>query len=222
MATNYPGGLDSLSNPSAGSAQTSPSHAGQHTNANDAIEAIQGELGTDPSGSAATVRERLEGIEAGTRLAAGGVTSDKLEASIQGRIGNLLTPNQARGGDALASTEGFWPWICTLSYDPADPAGSIVGTKTAAMDGAIAISRRPMARPWIAHTFYIDGRKRTCTSVQPVVWFYDAGGSLISSYSLSSVVTSSAPFSAQMTMLPPAGAVEFSLDLIGTGAVAAQ
>ena len=55
MATNYPGGLDSLTNPSAGDALTSPSHSAQHANANDAIEAIETELGVNPSGTFATV-----------------------------------------------------------------------------------------------------------------------------------------------------------------------
>lgn len=55
MATNYPGSLDSLTNPAAGDALTSPSHAGQHANANDAIEAIETELGTNPSGTFSTV-----------------------------------------------------------------------------------------------------------------------------------------------------------------------
>ena len=63
MATNYPGGLDSLTNPSSGDALDSPSHAGQHTNANDAIEAIETELGTNPKGTFTTVRARLDNIE---------------------------------------------------------------------------------------------------------------------------------------------------------------
>ena len=66
MATSYPGGLDSFTNPAAGDGLDSPSHAGQHANANDAIEAVQAELGTTPSGSYATVKARLEAIEGGT------------------------------------------------------------------------------------------------------------------------------------------------------------
>lgn len=54
MATNYPDGLDSFVNPTNTdmlSSATVP-HAAQHTNANDAIEAIQAALGADPAGSA--------------------------------------------------------------------------------------------------------------------------------------------------------------------------
>jgi hypothetical protein len=39
-------------------------HAQQHANANDAIEAVQAELGTNPSGSSSTVRSRFETLEA--------------------------------------------------------------------------------------------------------------------------------------------------------------
>jgi hypothetical protein len=48
----YPTSLDSLANPSAGNALNSPSHATQHANANDAIEALETKVGAD--GSAVT------------------------------------------------------------------------------------------------------------------------------------------------------------------------
>lgn len=46
MATSYPTSVDALTNPAATDAVTSPSHASQHANANDAIEAIENRLGT--------------------------------------------------------------------------------------------------------------------------------------------------------------------------------
>ena len=41
MATITPGGIDVLTDPTATSAMNSPSHAGQHANANDAIQALE-------------------------------------------------------------------------------------------------------------------------------------------------------------------------------------
>ena len=41
MPTNFPNSVDVLTNPAAGDSQNSPSHAAQHANANDAIEAIE-------------------------------------------------------------------------------------------------------------------------------------------------------------------------------------
>jgi hypothetical protein len=44
MAINYPTSLDSFTNPSATSLLTSPSHAQQHADINDAMEAVQTKL----------------------------------------------------------------------------------------------------------------------------------------------------------------------------------
>ena len=45
MATNFPGSADSFTNPTSGSSLNSPSHAGQHADINDAMEAVQAKLG---------------------------------------------------------------------------------------------------------------------------------------------------------------------------------
>jgi hypothetical protein len=55
MATSFPTSIDALTNPTGGDALTSPDHAGQHANANDAIEAIETQIGT----TAAPVLARL-------------------------------------------------------------------------------------------------------------------------------------------------------------------
>lgn len=49
MATNFPTSLDSITNPIGSNTLNSPSHSSQHTNANDAIEAIQAKVGADNS-----------------------------------------------------------------------------------------------------------------------------------------------------------------------------
>lgn len=49
MTTAYPGAADALTNPASGDALSSPSHSGQHANANDALEAIEAKLGTGAS-----------------------------------------------------------------------------------------------------------------------------------------------------------------------------
>lgn len=46
MATSYPLGIDNFTNPSANDYEDVVSHSGQHSNANDAIEAIETTLGT--------------------------------------------------------------------------------------------------------------------------------------------------------------------------------
>lgn len=49
MATNFPTSLDALTNPTATDSLTAPSHAGQHADANDAIEALQAKVGVNNS-----------------------------------------------------------------------------------------------------------------------------------------------------------------------------
>lgn len=49
MSTNFPTSLDTLTNPTGTDALTSPSHAAQHANANDAVEAIEAKVGIGAS-----------------------------------------------------------------------------------------------------------------------------------------------------------------------------
>ena len=62
MATNYPNALDAFTNPTSTDTLDSATvpHASQHTDINDAVEAIEAELGTLPKGSFATVKARLD------------------------------------------------------------------------------------------------------------------------------------------------------------------
>jgi hypothetical protein len=63
MATSYPASLDNFTNPSGSDTLASPDHAGQHTDINDAVEAIETELGTLPKGSSASVKARLDAVD---------------------------------------------------------------------------------------------------------------------------------------------------------------
>ena len=49
MATGFPTSLDALTNPLSTDALTSPSHADQHANVNDAVEALQTKVGVTAS-----------------------------------------------------------------------------------------------------------------------------------------------------------------------------
>lgn len=65
MGTNYPGALDAFVNPTPDDELDSVivPHDQQHANANDAIEAMQATLGTNPAGSHGTVKNRIVSIE---------------------------------------------------------------------------------------------------------------------------------------------------------------
>ena len=49
MATNFPTSLDALTNPTGSSSLTSPDHAGQHADINDAVEALEAKVGINSS-----------------------------------------------------------------------------------------------------------------------------------------------------------------------------
>lgn len=70
MASNYPGSLDSFdtiaSDKKTSDAVGGRTHRQMHNDLGDAIESVQTELGTNPSGSYATVKARFEAIEGST------------------------------------------------------------------------------------------------------------------------------------------------------------
>ena len=60
MSTNFPTSLDALTNPISTDPVTSPSHAGQHANANDAIEALEAKVGVDSSAVTTSLDYKLK------------------------------------------------------------------------------------------------------------------------------------------------------------------
>ena len=62
MATSFPSGLDSLTNPSSGDSLSSPSHSAQHANVNDAVEALQAKVGVDGSAVTSSLDYQLANI----------------------------------------------------------------------------------------------------------------------------------------------------------------
>jgi hypothetical protein len=67
---NFPSSLDSLTNPSATDYLNSPSHAGQHANANDIIEALEAKVGIDGSAVTTSHSFLLAGLGAGISVKA--------------------------------------------------------------------------------------------------------------------------------------------------------
>lgn len=69
MTTNYPGALDSFTNPQATDKVATVSHAAQHANANDAIEALEAKVGIDGSGNTDSHDYKLSGITGSDKAA---------------------------------------------------------------------------------------------------------------------------------------------------------
>lgn len=77
MSTNFPTALDTLTNPTPTDYLNSPSHAGQHANANDAIEAIQAKVGIDGSAVTSSHDYKLSEVT-GTDKAVGKTATQEL------------------------------------------------------------------------------------------------------------------------------------------------
>jgi hypothetical protein len=60
VATNFPTSLDALSNPVSTDTLASPDHAVQHTNVNDAVEALQTKVGINGSTDSTSLDYKVE------------------------------------------------------------------------------------------------------------------------------------------------------------------
>lgn len=81
MATSFPTGLDSLTNPTGSDAMNSVTvdHATQHTNANDAIEALETKVGVDGSAVSTSHDLKMRTNLIRTGLASARVTADRFD-----------------------------------------------------------------------------------------------------------------------------------------------
>lgn len=101
MATNFPAGLDALVNPTPTSNRSTLSHAGQHDNANDAIEALQVKVGVDASADPASLDYKVTANTAAIAANTAGVLT-----TAQGRI--IVTPS-ATSGTAINAAQAALP-----------------------------------------------------------------------------------------------------------------
>lgn len=63
MATGFPNSLDTLTNPNSTDSLSNPSHAQQHTNLNDAVEAIETKIGIDGSNDSNSIQYKVAAIQ---------------------------------------------------------------------------------------------------------------------------------------------------------------
>jgi hypothetical protein len=75
MATNYPGSLDSLTNPNSSDKLDNPSHSTQHANANDAIEAVEVKLGIGASSAGSASANQVLMAQSGGTTSWSNITS---------------------------------------------------------------------------------------------------------------------------------------------------
>jgi hypothetical protein len=125
MATNYPGSLDAFVNPASGNTLDSPSHSLQHSDINDAVEALETKLGvgTATPGTATALFPLVAGTAGATswtRLSATGITSGTATS------GQLL---RADGSGAAAWATPTLPGLVQVV-----PASVAVGSGSGSVD----------------------------------------------------------------------------------------
>jgi len=103
MATNFPNSLDSLTNPAITDQLSSPSHAAQHANANDAIEQLQAKVGVNSSTVTTSHDYKIAQLEAAITA---GVSGTKLiYQDVRNQSGASLTkgtPVRVTGSDGAS------------------------------------------------------------------------------------------------------------------------
>ena len=99
MATNFPTSLDALTNPTSASSLTSPDHAGQHADANDAIEALQAKVGVNSSAVTTSLDYRV-GLIAGRNVLINGAMNVWQRGTTSGTLGV--------GGGSYVGPDRWW------------------------------------------------------------------------------------------------------------------
>ena len=129
MATSYPGALDNFTNPTSSDTLDSAAvpHATQHANANDAIEAIEAELGTNPKGSSATVKARLDTLDT-TVSGKAAIASPMFTGTPTLPTGTIATTQAAGNSTTAVATTAFVTTADNLKANIASPM--FTGTPT--------------------------------------------------------------------------------------------
>ena len=130
MATSFPAGLDSLTNPSSGDSLSSPSHSAQHANVNDAVEALQAKVGVDGSAVTSSLDYQLANIgtratftptwtSTGTQPALGNGTLVGEWVRVQNLV--MVTYNLTMGSTTTFGTGNYLFSLPTAASDDIDP-----------------------------------------------------------------------------------------------------
>ena len=103
MAINYPTSLDNFTNPTSSSPINSPSHADQHSNANDAIEALEAKVGVTGSTVSTSHDYRITQVESLVTSAVAGAKS--IYQDVRNQSGSSLskaTPVYVSGSEGAS------------------------------------------------------------------------------------------------------------------------
>lgn len=175
MPTQYPGAVDNFTNPTTADPMNSATvpHAAQHANANDAIEAIETVLGTNPQGTSSTVKDRIiaaEGAILNLNLA--------INERVPGEAGSNAPGGALPNGYVWVNTtdNSIKVWNGTTWVDPSNagnggPAWAVVS------GGTVTEYTHPTYGVMQVHTFTGNGTLTVTTPGLADVLVVGGGGS---------------------------------------------
>jgi hypothetical protein len=138
---DFPSSITSLTNPTNTDPMNNPSHADQHGNANDEIEAIETELGVNPAGSSATVVARLDTNDTAVGLNTTHRSSNGTDhANVVTNTTNIATntSNIATHATTLSTLDGYVDQDVGTGSSPILDGANITGVDAANVDIADA------------------------------------------------------------------------------------
>ena len=163
MATNFPAGLDALTNPSAGDSLNSPSHSAQHANVNDAVEALQAKVGVDNSAVTTSIDYKLRNLD-GSAITGGSLTGaivDQLEENW-----NIVASAATGTINFNVKTASVWYYTSNASANHTlnvrGDSGTTLSSLLAVGDSITVVwAVTNGATPYYPSTFQIDGSSVT-------------------------------------------------------------
>jgi hypothetical protein len=177
VTTSYPGAVDNLTNPTPSDTLNSATvpHAAQHANTNDAIEAIQNTLGTNPQGTSATVKDRIVAAE-GAIINLGLAVDDRVPGETGSNAPTGTLPNGYVWVDT--SDNSIKVWNGSAWVDPSNAGGGgAAGIPWAAVTGGTVTEyTKGDGSVMEVHTFTADGTLTVVTPGYAEVLVVSGGG----------------------------------------------
>lgn len=197
MAINFPTSLDAFTNPTSGNTLDSPSHSTQHSDANDAIEALEAKLGVGASPAAsATANQVLNISSAGTSAWTSTLNNlvfvspeENFTVSATAASGTVALDMKTTSATYYTSNASG-NWAINLRGDASTTLDSLLSTNQSITHVFLATQGTTAYYP---NAFYVDGGTVT-PKFQGGAAFSAGNASGIDSYSFTAIKTASATF----------------------------